>query len=124
MLVMGLLRFSISSWFSFGKLYFSKPTEKELGISPRNSSAHSTPIPEGVPRGKPPERLGSCGPVEYRAILQPPHFLPGHPAHYGFPFLPRPLWEALYLVGGEWGRGSRAPQPAADTEAPQGTVGG
>ena len=23
-LVMGLLRFSISSWFSFGKLYFSK----------------------------------------------------------------------------------------------------
>ena len=24
MLVMGLLRFSISSWFSFGKLYFSK----------------------------------------------------------------------------------------------------
>ena len=24
MLVMGLLRFSISSWFNFGRLYFSK----------------------------------------------------------------------------------------------------
>ena len=32
-LVMGLLRFSISSWFSFGKLYFSKNLSSSSKLS-------------------------------------------------------------------------------------------
>ena len=99
-------------------------TEKELGVSPRNSAAHPPPSRRMSPEGSRRKDWVLVAPVEYTAILRPPHFLPAHPAHYGFSFLPRPLWGALFLVGGEWGRGNRAPQPAADTEAPQGTVGG
>ena len=51
-LVMGLLRFSISFWFSFGRLYFS--TEKAM-------APHSSTLAWKIPWTEEPGRLQSMG---------------------------------------------------------------
>ena len=98
------------------------PAKKGRGPSPRNSSACS-PIPEGLPRGKLPEGVVSCG------FRNPGGH--GHTAAYKYPACcvfpsPRqPLPQALYLVGGAGG-GEQGPLGGSlsAVSVTQGTAGG
>ena len=65
-LVMGLLRFSISSWSSFGKLYFSK----NLSISSTGSNSKESACDTGDPGGLiPGEGIGY--PLQYSCLEHP-----------------------------------------------------